>query len=254
MNFIQRRSDENFKMMATGKRGIWGFQLRETNKKKHVAIVDKRFLEVRIHYVKGTPPTLCNMMYFDKDDPNAVCELCDRENPKYPGKKTIPSRVRLYLGYVFELFGQKGKSKAGNEYEENPLKVISVPSGKKGINFKPFDNALNDDVLLEEVFVFENDAEAGFVVPEKATLKKLGQQFDLTLPDPLRAEYAQKADADIFSILIAILANVKWDHPDFVEAGLKDPNPPEEATPAAADEGERNEHGQLPVSSADLDE
>lgn len=234
VNFITKRAQENFKPPSSGKRGIWAFQIKDLNKKHHVKLLSEHFVECRVHYIKGKPPTFCQKQYFDNDDPSIACEHCPAEDDT--SWKKNPWLVRLFIGYVFELVGKKGKSKQGKEFDENPVKIISVPSGKKKCNFKPFDDAVENQMLTEIIWEIEQDDD-GFVVPAPTmNPKKLGEQYDLTLPDAEAAKYAAKTMGEVMSIELATLAGILWNHPDFVTNGLA--NPVEDAEETSEEQAE----------------
>lgn len=241
-SFLEQRSTDNFRYPTSSKNQIWGLYIKDKNKKYHVAPLSQSTLKLRVHYAKGQAPSVCQMIFFDKDDPNAVCPECEKPNLKYPGKKTMPSHILLFLGYVFELKGKKGRSKAGRDFDESPIKVISVPSGSKQINWGAIEGSINEDGdFMDSVWKLEDADDGdkqGFQVPAKAGLKKLGTQFDLHEPDEERAKYSEKSDAEIQSILMATFAGIPWDNEDMVEAGYANPYPPEEAESTSTEEEE----------------
>jgi hypothetical protein len=231
VNFLEQRCTDNFRFPQSSKNQIWGFALKEKNKKFHVGVLSPHTLKVRVHFVRGQAPSICQKMFFATDDPDAVCAECEKPNEKYPGKPILPSQVLLFLGSVLELRGKKGHSKAGKEYDENPTKVIAIPSGKGKINWGPIVEAIQeDDDFMEHVWRLEDALDGdrvGFQPPSKANLKKLGEQFDLSVIGEERAKYEDKSEGEIFSILIAAYAGVKWDDLDMIDAGFENPYPPE---------------------------
>ena len=247
MNFIQKRTVENFKRQNYVI-GLQTFRMKDKNKKYHVQLVSPVSQDLRVHYIKTLPPSACNLIYFDEDDPNKNCQLCDMPHPKY---KTQPAwLVRMYIGYCFELLGTKDVTKKGSEYEVNPLCIIVVPGNGKGRNFKPFNDAIEEGELLESIWNFEDSTElGGFVTPSKASVKKLGEQFDLDVVKQLQAEWAQKTDQEVQSIMLSAWANVKWDHPDMVASGFVNPYPKQDKESETVEDDVQQE----PVTSAHLD-
>lgn len=235
-SFLETRSSENFKFPASAKNQIYGFALKEENKRFHVAPLSPVTLKLRVHYVRGQAPTICQMIFFDKDDPDATCPECEKPNLKYPGKPCLPTHVLMFLGYVYELKGKKGRSKNGNEFEESPVKVIAVPSGRKQANWGTIESAIDvDGDFMECVWRLVNANEGdkkGFQPPDKvasaAALKKLGEQFDLHACDEDKAKWAEETSEKIQSILMASVSGIPWVHPDMVEAGYANPYPKEE--------------------------
>ncbi len=255
LNFLKERANTGYASGASGR--PYTFKLEDTGKRYHIGFLHPFNSEIRIHYKKGSAPIFCNKLYYTDEEVKeakknkvVLCEECNQDSETYAGKKNTPQCIMLALGYVVEhatpIGGQpvKGKKASGGEFEESPIKIIAVPAGKGRINLKGLEEGIGDGDFMDKFWKFEKDASAGYLAPAPVDIKKLGKDFDMEAFKAVKAEYAKKSDAEIFSICLSGYANVKWEHPDFVANGLVNPFP---------DDSPSTGESQATVDNSDLD-
>lgn len=196
---------------------------------------------IHVHYIKGQPkPPLCNLIYFDDDDPSAYCDFCQLDS-SYGGKNK-PVKVKVFLSFIYELLGKMKPSKDGTtEYKVNPVKLVEISCGKQNINFLELEDAVTKGKLLS---IYDDPAniwkvsklDKGISQPITADLRKLGKQFDTAVPQEILDQYSKEnfPSGELKGLIISSYGNVKKDHPMFEEIGViwpkeEEPKAPEEA-------------------------
>lgn len=255
--FLTERAN-NYSSGQSGR--LYSFKLEDTGKKYHVGFLSPHVTEVRLHYEEGSAPVFCEQQYYSpeevkkaKEEKKVLCKLCAEQSKKFPTRKNTPSLHLVAVGYVIEHAPLNGvpvkgtKKNGGGEFDENPEKLIVISGGKGKINLKHINEGILDGDFMEKFWRFERDPQSGYIPPNAVDDKKLGK-YDKEAFQAARAKWAEKSEAEVYSILLAGYANVKWDHPDFVKNGLKNPYPDD--APPADDGGDAAEAADVPEAGA----
>ena len=218
INNLQNRSKEIDEESPRGYNNdlLWKLQM-DKGFPYNIAILSKYFIDLKIHFVKGKGAVLCDKMYFEKGDPEAYCEECTK--PGYMGEGiNYPATVRVFVGYCFDLKDQKGKTKKGDEFTHNPLKLIEVQAGgRKCPNWEKLEEASNEDCLVFDpseadpsVWRFKRKEDKGMDVPSilhPKDAKKL--PYKTEVPEEILLEWGTKTQGEILGIILSAYGNLK---------------------------------------------
>jgi len=191
---------------------------------KHVAFLTDLYkgIYLKLHYISAkSPMSVCNKMYFDKDDPAMECSECAKPSSFDPTKSNFASMFLCLVGFVFDDVGQKRTSKKGVEYDINPLQIIMIPGKDKGILLEEIEDADANGYLTSELWKFKRTENGDLAAPTIITAKQLSKQFDPELHLPYLKEYEAKTEGEVLSQIMAAFTNVKYDHSELVKLGIK---------------------------------
>lgn len=221
---IDEERRESYGSNRPNELGIWR-HIVPVGVPNHFKVLNENWLELDIHF----PGTICQKMYYQRGDSSAFCAEC--EKPGFEGRgKNIPRLCRVLLGYVYENVNQVRKSNKGTEYKLNPVSIIEIPAGEGQKNFSELDSAKDGGYLLEEVWKLKRVEQvlksgkkrAIFETPTPASTKRLGQQFNLELPDSMD-KFTKLPRNVIFSILLSVYNGVDYDNEELKQLGIKKP-------------------------------
>jgi hypothetical protein len=216
---------------------VWKLTLAEETPYDVVMLSEHTFTS-QVHFFKGAPAELCNLMYYDAEDEDRHCEGC--EKPGYQGKgNNRPSPVMLSIGYVLNLVGATGKSKNGKEFKHNPVKIIETTCGKKEVNFENLKEAIASDYFKWDpkepnVWRYKRLAVGGIAQPSllsTAELKKLPVKAEV--PQEILDKYSKMSKEEVIGLLISPYGNLK--KAQLEDFGIIFPKSKEEAPPADND-------------------
>lgn len=223
--------------------GIWKVQY-ELNSPIHVVPLSLYTIDLDLHFPKkgsGEGMSICNKMYFSKEDPDKFCEKCNELNVFGDPSKPVLYRVGLF--YVFERVNQTYLNKDKEEKPINPVAVCEIPAGgSKKINFTEIQDAVEQDYFLSEVWKLQIreedyvDKKTGekkkrrvFQPPTIAPMKKIGKLFDPTVPEEVLNKYRTMSRGEVLGLILASAryGNIQWEHPDIVSEGIVRPDAPQ---------------------------
>lgn len=169
------------------------------------------------HFCLGKASILCEKSYSDS---NGQCTECEKTNSF--GQANYPTTTLTFPAYVLDLKGQTYTSKkTGKESPENPEKIIEIPSGKKQVNWDILQEAFYDGDFMDTIWKVKK-IEGGFTI-QKADIKKLGNQLDISVPQEILDKYSNLTMGQRIGISLSIYSGVNWKHTDLTSEGIVPP-------------------------------
>lgn len=196
----------------------------------------KDFLNLSIHIKKDEQSGrwinyICNNEVYRKADPDySECILC-AERDGQGRKLDPPKRVKAFPAFVHDLEGEIRTSKAGKEYEANPINIIMLRAGKGNKNFMSLENlklrSAQTDIFEPGKYVFEikklgTGIETSYEPIELVPNEFLGDEFDRNSKacKEALARFTKKTSDEIYQDILSVCGNV-----DYPLWGLDEPKP-----------------------------
>lgn len=217
--FLSRAFDKPIKEYDNSNSRIWKYLLgrNETTHLKWLTDLDTS-LPLRVHF----PSIICNKMYSD----SMGCDECEKTfTYKGVSRPNTPRTVWVLIAYCFDLVGKITISKkTGREFEQYPVRIIEINSGKGSINFENLEQYHNSGMLKDDVWILRRLAEGGLEKPYVADTKLLGKHFNSAIPDEILDRFKNMSTEELRGVIFSVYENAKYDHPDIKEAGIAKPD------------------------------
>lgn len=164
--------------------------------------------DLKIHFIAEKSNTeICENMYHESGA--NLCDECKKPSPFAGKSSNTPKHIKGLLGYVFDSVGQvvldrkTGKpklSKAGNEIDDDPEKIIEIGPGMNKINFMSLQNEnLTKDKkgvsqFLSYIWKLQKQGKSGLLPPQALKPLNFEDEFDTNVPKDVLNKYFYKND------------------------------------------------------------